>query len=69
MNEDQRQELYAFFSQERETVRMALALDGRGMVMLGGRTSKMSKSTFSEYIEFLHAAAVEHGVTVYRDQA
>lgn len=47
---------------QREAVRMALALDGKGMVMLGMRTSRMSKRQFSEYIDFLHAAAAERGI-------
>lgn len=47
----------------REAVRVAQGLDG-GMVMLGMRTSKMPKKTFSEYLDFLHATAVERGVNV-----
>ena len=50
----------AFFQ---ETARLAMGLDG-GVVMLGMRTSKMSKKTFSEYLEFLHAVAAQRQVDV-----
>lgn len=49
-----------------ETARLAMGLTG-GVVMLGMRTSKMSKREFSEWLEFLHATATERGVTVYED--
>ena len=49
---------------DRETVRVAMGLDG-GMVMLGRRTSEMSKAKFSEFLEFLHATAVAKSVVVY----
>lgn len=45
----------------RETVRVAMGLDG-GMVMLGQRTSKMTKAVFSEWLEFLNATAAMRGV-------
>jgi len=48
---------------QRETVRVAQGLDG-GMVMLGLRTSKMSKRQFSEYLDFLHATAAQRGVEI-----
>lgn len=51
---------------KRETARVAMGLDG-GMVMLGCRTSKLSKREFSEYLEFLHATAAARGVVVYED--
>lgn len=54
--------LTAAFNGER--VRLAQGLDG-GVVMIGLRTSKMSKATFSEWLEFLHATAVARGVDVY----
>ena len=38
-----------------------MGLDG-GMVMLGARTSTMSKREFSEWLEFLHATAVDRGI-------
>jgi len=44
-----------------------MGLNG-GVVMLGMRTSKMSKATFSEWLEFLHATAVARGVTVYEEE-
>lgn len=47
-----------------EQVRLAQGLDG-GIVMLGLRTSKMTKKTFSEWLEFLHATAAARGVDVY----
>lgn len=46
-----------------ETVRLAQGLNG-GVVMLGARTSKMSKREFSEWIEFLHMVAAERGIEV-----
>jgi len=52
----------------RESVRVAQGLDG-GMVMLGLRTSKMSKARFSDWLEFLHATAVARGVQVYAGEA
>lgn len=56
--------LTAAFNQE--TVRLAMGLNG-GVVMLGLRTSKMSKKRFSEWIDFLKAVAADRGVTVYQD--
>lgn len=53
--------LTAAFRQE--TARLAQGLNG-GVVMLGARTSKMSKKEFSEFIEFLYAVAAERGVSV-----
>jgi hypothetical protein len=41
-----------------------MGLNG-GVVMLGLRTSRMSKREFSEYLEFLHATAAERGVRIY----
>ena len=46
-----------------ESVRVAQGLNG-GMVLLGMRTSKMSKKEFSDYLEFLNATAVERGVNL-----
>lgn len=48
----------------KESGRVAMGLDG-GVVMLGMRTSKMTKEQFSEYLEFLHAVAADRGVVVY----
>lgn len=50
-----------------ETVRLAMGLNG-GVVMLGLRTSKMSKKRFSEWLEFLHATAALRAVAVYAEQ-
>jgi inactivated superfamily I helicase len=46
---------------ERETVRLAMGLDG-GVVMLGLRTSRFSKSRFSEWLDFLNSIAAQRGV-------
>lgn len=44
---------------EKETrPRLAAGMDG-GVVMLGRRTSKYGKKRFSEWLDFLHAAAAE----------
>ena len=48
----------------RDTVRVAMGLDG-GVVMLGMRTSEMTKPVFSEWLEFLKATAAIKGVKVY----
>ena len=50
----------------RESVRVAMGLDG-GMVMLGMRTSKMSKAQFSDWLEFLNATAAMRGVDLSRE--
>lgn len=46
-----------------ETARLAMGLDG-GVVMLGMRTSKMTKREFSEWLEFLHIVAAQRGVKI-----
>lgn len=51
-----------------DMVRVAPSFDGRGMVMLGQRTSKFGKKEFSDWLEFLKAAASERGVVVYEDE-
>lgn len=38
------------------------------MILLGQRTSKFGKGRFSEWLEWLHAAAVEEGVVVYPEE-
>ena len=48
---------------QRETVRVAMGLDG-GLVMLGARTSKFSKSKFSDWLEFLNATAANRGINL-----
>jgi hypothetical protein len=53
---------------ERENVRLAMAFDGPGVVMLGQRTSKYGKRKFSDWLEFLHAAAAIKGVVVYQEE-
>lgn len=52
-----------------ESVRLAMSLDGRGVVMLGMRTSRMGKAAFSEYLDFLHATAADRGVVIDKDAA
>ena len=52
---------------EGERVRLAQGLNG-GVVMLGLRTSKMSKARFSEWLEFLMATAADRGVVLSRDE-
>lgn len=44
-----------------ESARLAMGLNG-GVVMLGARTSKMSKSEFSDWLEFLNFVAADRGV-------
>lgn len=46
-----------------DTVRLAQGLNG-GVVMLGMRTSKMSKRQFSDWLEFLHSVAADRGVKI-----
>ena len=53
---------------KREQARLAMGLDG-GVVMLGLRTSKMTKPQFSEFLDFLHAVAAERGVVLERETA
>lgn len=50
----------AFFN---ETARLAMGLSG-GVIMLGMRTSKMTKKQFSDWLEFLHHIAQDRGVNV-----
>lgn len=57
--------LSAAFKQEK--ARLAMGLDG-GVVMLGLRTSKMSKRTFSDWLSFLHSVAIDRGVDVYAQE-
>lgn len=44
-----------------EKARLAMGLDG-GVVMLGSRTSKFTKTQMNEFIEFIYAAGAERGV-------
>lgn len=46
-----------------ESVRLAQGVNG-GVVMLGERTSTMSKRDFSEFLEFIHWFCAERGVDV-----
>lgn len=65
-DEEWKDVLTAAFKQE--VVRLAMAFDGPGVVMLGQRTSKFGKAKFSDWLEFLHAAAASRGVVVYQEQ-
>jgi hypothetical protein len=49
-----------------ESPRVAMGLSG-GMVLLGQRTSKFNKRDFAEWMEFLHATAIDRDVVVYPD--
>jgi hypothetical protein len=46
---------------KKETQRVAMGLDG-GMVLLGMRTSRMSKPKFAQFMEFIQATAAQRGV-------
>ena len=46
---------------KQESQRVAMGING-GMVMLGLRTSKMTKAQFSEFIDFLQSVAADRGV-------
>jgi hypothetical protein len=46
-----------------ETARLAMGLNG-GMVMLGARTSQMSKREFAEFVSFIEAVAADRGVEI-----
>ena len=46
---------------KRESQRVAMGIDG-GMVLLGLRTSQLSKREFAELIEFIQSVAVDRGV-------
>lgn len=59
-SEEWKDVLTATFRKE-TTPRLAAGLDG-GVVMLGMRTSKMTKAEFSDWLEFLHAVAAIKGV-------
>jgi hypothetical protein len=48
---------------KRETTRVAMGLDG-GMVMLGMRTSRMDKTQFAEFLDFVMSVAADRGVEI-----
>lgn len=52
----------------KESARLAMGLDG-GVVMLGMRTSKMTKAQFSDWLEFLHSVAAARGVELQQEAA
>jgi hypothetical protein len=45
-----------------EQIRMTPLIGHAGVVMLGARTSKMSKARFSEFLDFVGACAADLGV-------
>lgn len=49
---------------KRESARMSPSVDGGGFVLLGLRTSQMSKGEFSEFLEFVMATAADRGVNI-----
>lgn len=59
-DEEWKDVLTAAFRQE--APRLAMSLNGAGVVMLGQRTSKFSKKEFSDWLEFLHYVAADRGV-------
>lgn len=61
-SEEWKDVLTAAFRQE--TMPRLAAGYGGGVVMLGARTSKMGKAEFSDWLEFLHAAAAQKGVKI-----
>lgn len=52
--------LTAHFQQEAN--RMALGMDGSGLVLVGHGTSGMGKKKFSEFLEFIYAFGAQHAV-------
>ena len=54
--------LSAAFRQEQ--ARVAMAYGGQGLVMLGHRTREFGKKEFSEWLDFLNAAAIDLGVEI-----
>lgn len=62
-DEEWKDVLTALFKEE--TVQLAAGIRG-GVVMLGRRTSKFGKREFSEWLEFLHAIAIELDVNLER---
>lgn len=44
--------------------RFEMALDGKGMVPVGFRSSRLNKAQFSDLIEVIHEYAARHGVSL-----
>lgn len=64
-DEDWKDVLTALFKQE-----MRVAVVNGRMILLGQKTSKFSKKSFSDWLEFLHSMAVEMDVDLhYREAA
>jgi NinB protein len=49
-------------------MRMVPALDGRGFVSLGTRTSKLTKSEMSDLIEVIYAFGATRGVVFHNER-
>ena len=45
--------------------RFEMALDGKGMVPVGFRSSRMTKAQMADLIEFVNAYAAEHGIELH----
>lgn len=56
------------FSAALREVEAVPSIDGRGIVQIGLRTSKMTKAQMSDLMELITAYGAEHGV-VFKDQA
>ncbi len=54
---------------QEEEVRVAPSVSGRGMVMLGQRTSQFSKRKMADFIDFLQMVAAERGVVIEEQEA
>lgn len=52
-----------------EQMRMSPMVGSGGFVMIGLRTSVMSKARFSEFLDFINASAAELGVKLQMEQA
>ena len=67
LTKDEWKDILTCAFEEEVKPRVAMGFEG-GMVMLGRRTSKYSKKKFSEWYEWLQAAAALKGVTpVYKN--
>ena len=50
-------------------IRMVPAIDGRGFVAIGRRTTRLSKAEMSDLIEIIFKFGAEHGVKFYDERA
>jgi hypothetical protein len=56
------------FAAETGDMRAASLIDRPGVVLLGLRTSEMTKPRFSQFLDFTHACASHLGVQLGRDE-